>query len=75
MTAQFASQYIATAHLIIAEGDHVVVEVRGSVTTRSEKPYNNAYCFVFRVVDGKVREIREYMDTELATAALGDLAG
>jgi len=60
-----------TAHRFIAEGDHVVVEARGNNTTKSGIPYNNTYCFVFRIAEGQVKELTEYMDTELVTAALG----
>jgi uncharacterized protein len=69
--AQFADQYTNTAHRFIAEDDYVVVECRGRVTTKSGKPYNNAYCWVCRVADGKLQELTEYLDTELVTAALG----
>ena len=61
-------------HRFIAEGDYVVVEARGNNTTKTGKPYNNAYCFVIRLHDGKLKEITEYMDTELVTATLGDTA-
>jgi ketosteroid isomerase-like protein len=54
----------------IADGDHVVVEAHGNNTTKSGKPYNNRYCFVFRVAQGKLKEVTEYLDTELVTAAL-----
>jgi uncharacterized protein len=69
--AQFADQYTNTAHRFIAEDDYVVVECRGRVTTKSGTPYNNTYCWVCRVSDGKLQELTEYMDTELVTAALG----
>jgi uncharacterized protein len=69
--AQFADQYTNTAHRFIAEDDYVVVECRGRVTTKSGKPYNNTYCWVCRVADGKLHELTEYLDTELVTAALG----
>lgn len=69
--AQFAGRYTATAHRFIAEGDHVVVEGRGCVTTKAGIPYNNAYCWIYRIADGKMKEITEYLDTELVTAALG----
>ena len=55
----------------IAEGDYVVVEAHGSNRTKSGNPYNNRYCFVFRVSGGKLKEVTEYLDTELVTAALG----
>ena len=54
----------------IADGEFVVVEARGDNTTVAGKPYNNRYCFVFRVTDGKLREVTEYMDTELVRIAL-----
>ena len=69
--AQFADQYTNTAHRFIAEDDYVVVECRGRVTTKSGKPYNNTYCWVCRVAEGKLQELTEYLDTELVTAALG----
>ena len=57
----------------IAEDDFVVIEARGNNTTKAGKPYNNHYCFVARLGDGKLREITEYMDTELVSSVLGDL--
>ena len=62
------------AHRFIAEGDFVVVEAHGSNTTKDGRPYNNAYCFVIELSNGKLRAITEYMDTELVTAVLGSSA-
>jgi ketosteroid isomerase-like protein len=59
---------------VFADGDHVIVEARGNNTTKTGKPYNNAYCFVIRLAEGKIREITEYLDTELVTAVLDDPA-
>ncbi|HJT52629.1 MAG TPA: nuclear transport factor 2 family protein [Candidatus Angelobacter sp.] len=56
----------------IAEGELVVVEAHGSNMTKSGKPYNNRYCFVFRVSDGKLKEVTEYLDTELVSSALAE---
>ncbi len=69
--ANFATPYKNFAEEFIAEGDRVVVLCRGEVTTTSGKPYNNSYCFVIRMRGGKMVELREYMDTALAEAALG----
>jgi len=55
---------------VIADGEFVVVEAEGQNTTRDGRPYNNRYCFVFRVREGKLREVTEYFDTELVTKAL-----
>ncbi|HZD95926.1 MAG TPA: nuclear transport factor 2 family protein [Candidatus Sulfotelmatobacter sp.] len=62
------------AHRFIAEGDFVVVEARGNNVTKAGKPYNNTYCFVVRLDGAKLREITEYMDTELVTDVLEDPA-
>jgi uncharacterized protein len=70
LSARFADQYTNTAHRFIAEDDYVVVECRGRVTTTAGTPYNNTYCFVCRLDGGKLRELTEYLDTELVTAAL-----
>ena len=72
LTAKMAGPIRTTAERFIADGDHVVVEARGSNTTNSGKAYNNRYCFVFRLADGKLKEVTEYLDTELVTAALGE---
>jgi ketosteroid isomerase-like protein len=74
LRAQFAGQYTASATRLIAEGDLVVAEVRGRVTTKAGKPYNNSYCFIFRIAGGKVKEMTEYLDTQLVSAALADPA-
>ena len=50
--ARFADQYTNTAQRFIAEGDHVVVECRGRVMTKTGQPYHNRYCWVCRIADG-----------------------
>jgi uncharacterized protein len=55
---------------ILADGEHVVVQAEGRATTKKGKPYNNAYCFLYRIAGDKIAEVTEYLDTELATAAL-----
>ncbi len=72
LRSMIADRVRTNAHRFIAEGDHVVVEAHGSNNTKAGLPYNNAYCFVIRLGEGKLREITEYMDTELVTAVLGD---
>lgn len=69
--ARFAGPYRNIAELILADGDHVVVLARGDAETVEGKRYANDYCFVFRMADGRIVEVREYMDTKLADAALG----
>lgn len=68
--AQFATPYTNTASRFIAEGDMVVVECRGNVTTVKGRAYNNTYCYVCRFAGGLLRELVEYMDTQLVEVAL-----
>jgi ketosteroid isomerase-like protein len=60
-----------TPDAFIAEGDTVVMQGRGRSKTKTGKSYNNSYCQVFRIAGGKVKEITEYLDTELVTQAFG----
>ena len=55
---------------ILADGDRVVVECKGTATTKTGKPYNNEYCMIYRIAGGKIAEITEYMDTHLAITTL-----
>jgi len=70
LMAQFADRYTSTAKRIVAEGDTVVVECQGRVTTREGKPYHNRYCMVIRMEDGLMKELTEYLDTALVETAL-----
>jgi ketosteroid isomerase-like protein len=74
LRARIEGRIKTIAHRFIAEDDYVVVEARGNNTTKDGRPYNNAYCFVIRLSEGKLREITEYMDTELVSAVLGTSA-
>ncbi len=71
---QFAGTYTSTASRFVAEDDVVVVETQGRVATKAGPPYDNKYCFVFRLEGGRIREITEYMDTQLVAEVLTELA-
>ncbi len=71
LRARINGRMRTTAHRLIAEDDFVVVEARGSNTTKSGVPYNNNYCFVFRLSDKQLKEVIEYFDTELVADVLG----
>ena len=68
--SQFADTYRNSAILIVADGEHVVVECQGRGDDQSGKPYNQRYCYVCRMADGRVRELTEYLDTELVSSVL-----
>ena len=53
-----------------AEGDRIAVEAESSGRHASGKLYHNLYHFLLVVRDGKVREVKEYLDTKLAHEVL-----
>lgn len=52
-----------TPHSMIAEGNKVAVEARGYAELIDGRIYAPDYHFVLTIADGKVAEVREYMDT------------
>lgn len=75
LRARMARPMRTVAQRFIAEGDLVVVEARGDNVTASGAAYDNVYCYIFRLEDGRLKELTEYLDTELVSAVLGDPAG
>lgn len=69
--AQLEGPLTITPENVIAEGDFVVVQSHGKSMTRKGVAYNNTYCQVFRIASGKIKEVTEYLDTELVTRAFG----
>ncbi len=63
---------VMTIDNLIAEGDYVAEQARGKARTKSGKDYNNTYCRVWHIVDGKVKSLVEYLDTELVREAFSD---
>jgi uncharacterized protein len=55
----------------IADGDFVVVEAKGDMVTKAGVRYDNDYCLIYRLADGKIVEIREYQDSTLCERVLG----
>jgi uncharacterized protein len=56
---------------IIADDEWVVVEARGDMVTNAGERYDNHYCLIYRIENGKIREIREYQDSTLCERVLG----
>jgi uncharacterized protein len=48
------------------DGDWVVMEGVGEGEFANGAPYDNRYVIIFEVIDGRVRTVREYMDTQHA---------
>jgi uncharacterized protein len=67
----FAERPRTLAFNFIAEGDYVVVEARGDNVTKAGQRYDNHYCMVWRIENGRVKEIKEYCDSALVERVLG----
>ena len=50
---------------LIAEGDTVVIQWVGKGSTRTGQPYNNSYCYVVQMDNGRIIRGTAYLDTEL----------
>ena len=55
---------------ITAENERVAVEVSGEAIHASGQDYNNKYHFLLKIKNGKIHELKEYMDTQLAAKIL-----
>jgi ketosteroid isomerase-like protein len=55
---------------LIGEGDVVAAEASSYGITKSGKHYENEYCILFRIRDGKIIEVREYTDPMHAVEVL-----
>ena len=69
--AVLADGIVVHIDTLTAEGDRVVVEARGEAATRTGGRYDNQYCLVVTVREGRIAHIREYLDTELVSAVFG----
>lgn len=58
-----------TVEVVVAENDYVVVMWSGRATTKTGKPYNNHYCWVMRLAEGKIKEATAFFD-DAALAAI-----
>ena len=54
----------------IADGDDVAVLAEGRARTKSGAAYDNSYCIVFRVGDGRITHLNEFLDTALVETAI-----
>jgi ketosteroid isomerase-like protein len=69
LMAQFRS-YRNVANLILADADRVVVQAQGYGVTKRGEAYEQTYCFIFRVRDGRLTELIEHCDTALVDRVL-----
>lgn len=55
---------------VVATGEWVFTEALGHGVTKKGKDYDNSYCLVWQVRDGKIIRFVEYCDTELVSKVL-----
>jgi ketosteroid isomerase-like protein len=67
----FAERRRTVGYNFIADGDYVVIEARGDNVTKAGLRYDNQYCMVYRIENGKIKEIKEYCDSTLVERVLG----
>lgn len=54
-----------------ADDDHVVVIARGTGKTKAGNPFEGRSAWLYRLQDGKVTEVEQFLDTAKALEALG----
>ena len=57
---------------MVAERDWVCVQLVVEAKTAAGRPYRNDYHFAFRIRDGRIGAVREYVDTQYAKELLFD---
>lgn len=67
----FAVRPRSVAFNFIAEDDYVVVEAKGDNVTKAGQRYDNQYCMVWRIENGKIVQIKEYCDSAMVERVLG----
>ena len=55
---------------VFADGDTVIVEETMHATLPNGARYDNEYCFVFELEAGRIKRVREYMDTQRGRIAI-----
>jgi ketosteroid isomerase-like protein len=49
---------------VYSDGDTVLIEMTNRGKLFNGRDYENEYCFVFEIEHGKIRRVREYVDTQ-----------
>jgi ketosteroid isomerase-like protein len=66
----FVSDVAVTFTSLVADGATAVLENRFQATLSNGRHYDNDYCFVIEVKDGRIHRMREYMDTQRGFALI-----
>jgi ketosteroid isomerase-like protein len=60
----FPSGLQSEIHRVYGDGDTVLIEMTNRGKFFNGRDYVNEYCFVFEIENGKIRRVREYVDTQ-----------
>lgn len=71
LTGRFATPLVANVIDVSADGDKVFLQWEGSATSTTGQPYNQTYCWVLTMKEGRVAVAVAYLDTELVTNVIG----
>lgn len=71
LLGQLKAGISTTVERLTAEADVVVAQTTGTAETHDGVPYNNSYCQVIRIRQGKIAEVKEYFDTQLTSSVFG----
>jgi uncharacterized protein len=67
MSEHLAGELKVVVRDVIAEGDKVAVQFESHATGKNGTAYDQTYCWILRMADGRAREVIAYLDTELVT--------
>lgn len=70
LTDRLAGPLTAKVVDVSADGDKVFLQWEGTAVATNGAPYNQTYCWVLTMRDGRVVEAVAYLDTELVAAVL-----
>ena len=65
-----AGSHVFTFPTMIADGDTIALEWHVSARNAAGEPYENDYCGIFVITDGKITAVREYLDSRYAAKTL-----
>jgi hypothetical protein len=71
MAEHLATELKVVVHDVIADGDKVAVQFESHAQGKNGTAYDQKYCWMLRMAEGKVREVIAYLDTELVTKLFG----
>ena len=64
LTVRLAGPIKPTVRHLLADGDLVVAVFDGAAVALDGKPYHNSFVWIFRMQDGKAREVEAFLDLE-----------